>query len=166
MGSIDKEIQELQACLRTGVVARAYREILAYMARLRGALLEHAGGRTASGIYQGHLDITHFALFPEGLKARGLKLTILFNYEKFCLEAWLTARNQKIGQRYWKLLSASHFAPYALLQPTVGNVALFKVLLAADFSLADEAHLTANVLVAVSELERDILEHLDRVDPR
>jgi hypothetical protein len=159
-------MQELKACLKTGAVARAYREILAYMARLRVALLEQAVDRSASGIYQGHLDITHFALFPEAFKARGLKLTILFNYEDFCFEAWLTARNQKLGQHYWKLLHAAHFDHYPLIQPAVGHVALFKVLLANDFSLALEEPLTANILASVAELEAEVIGYLDRFDPR
>ena len=33
--------------------------------------------------------MTYFALFPASLKCRGLKVTIVFNYEAFRFEAWL-----------------------------------------------------------------------------
>ncbi|MGZ0708015.1 DUF7000 family protein [Coraliomargarita sp. W4R53] len=46
-------------------------------------LAEQYGAGQVSVIYQGYLDIIHFAFYPEPLQLRELKLTILFNYEKF-----------------------------------------------------------------------------------
>jgi hypothetical protein len=70
MNTLEKDINDLQIRLKDGLIQRAYRGIVSYMSRLRAV----------SGLYQGYFDMTYFALFPDELKARDLKLTIVFNF--------------------------------------------------------------------------------------
>ncbi|MDQ8207746.1 hypothetical protein QEH52_09510 [Coraliomargarita sp. SDUM461003] len=164
MSDIDQDIQELRARLKEGSIRNAYKGIVSYMARLRSALAEQHGPRQVSGIYQGYLDITHFAFFPEPLKERDLKLTVLFNYETFNFEVWLTARNRDVGKCYWGLLRQAGYNQHPLLEPAVGNVAIVKAILSDDFSLADEARLTEQLTQGLLVFEREIVASLNAVD--
>ena len=49
---------------------------------------------SVSGLYQGYLDMTYFAVVPPSFKRRGLKIAIVFNYGAFRFEAWLAATAQ------------------------------------------------------------------------
>src|SRR5512137_328971 len=104
MRMLDKDIRELQDRLRDGTIQRAYRGIVSYMSRLRTVFAAQQGERAVSALYQGYFDMTYFALFPESLKKRNLKLAIVFNYQTFRFEVWLAARNRQLQRRYWELL--------------------------------------------------------------
>ncbi|MBN1904372.1 MAG: hypothetical protein JW927_04675 [Deltaproteobacteria bacterium] len=79
MNALDKDIKELQIRLKDGSIQRAYWGIVSYMSRLRAVFADKLGDRAVSGLYQGYFDVTYFALFPDELKARDLKLAIVFN---------------------------------------------------------------------------------------
>lgn len=49
-----------------------------------------------SGLYQGYLDMTYFAIVPPALKQRDLKIAIVFNYDAFRFEAWLAGTNRQV----------------------------------------------------------------------
>lgn len=165
MCNIDNDIQELRIRLEEGSIQRAYRGIVSYMSRLRTVFADQQGERAVSGLYQGHLDVTYFALFTDGLKARDLKLAILFNYETFHFDVWLTARNRKIQKRYWELLLNAGYEKYPLIEPAVGKVAILKATLISDYALGDESALNAKIIEGVTAFERDIVAFLDEVDP-
>jgi len=78
MGTIDKDVQELQRRLGEGAIQRAYQAIVSYMSHLRAVFTTQQGERLVSGLYQGYFDMTYFALFPDVLKKRDLKLAIVF----------------------------------------------------------------------------------------
>ncbi len=89
MHTIDKDMRELRQRLSEGAIQRAYRGIVSYMSRLRTVFAAQHGERAVSGLYQGYFDMTYFALFPDTLKKRDLKLAIVFNYQTFRFEVWL-----------------------------------------------------------------------------
>jgi hypothetical protein len=64
MYSMRKDIEELQGQLRKGDIQRAYRALLSYMMGLRTHFKNNLSGSTVSGLYQGYMDMTYFALFP------------------------------------------------------------------------------------------------------
>jgi len=71
------DMEDFRQALDKGSIQRAYRALLSYMMALRTHLKnELAAG---SGLYQGYLDMSYFALFPESLKRRNLKISIVFN---------------------------------------------------------------------------------------
>lgn len=80
MNTLDKDIKELQIRLKDGSIQRAYRGIVSYMSRLRTVFADKLGEKAVSGLYQGYFDMTYFALFPDELKARDLKLAVVFNF--------------------------------------------------------------------------------------
>jgi hypothetical protein len=166
MNSLDKDIKKLQIRLKGGSIQRAYRGIVSYMSRLRVVFADEFTERAVSGLYQGYFDMTYFALFPDGLKARDLKLAIVFNYDNFKFEVWLAARNRKVQKRYYELLLKSGYKKHPLVEPAVGIDAIVSMILQEEYSLEDESTLTAEIIEGVTAFEKDIVEFLDKVDAR
>ncbi|NLD37808.1 MAG: hypothetical protein GX654_13155 [Desulfatiglans sp.] len=110
--------------------------------------------------------MTYFALFPEELKARDLKLAIVFNYENFKFEVWLAARNRKVQKRYYELLLKSGYKKHPLIEPAVGIDAIVTAILKGDPSFEDESILTAEIIEGVTAFEKDIVTFLNKVDAR
>ncbi|MBU1566030.1 MAG: hypothetical protein KJ630_10425 [Proteobacteria bacterium] len=164
MNKLDEDIKELQIRLEGGSIQRAYRGIVSYMSRLRTVFAGQQGERTPSGIYQGYFDMTYFALFPDTLKVRDLKLAIVFNYETFYFEVWLAARNRKLQKHYWKLFLNAGYNKHSLIEPTVGIDAIVTAVLKEKFSFEDENSLTTQIIESVMAFERDIIVFLNEVD--
>jgi hypothetical protein len=164
MNTLEKDIQELRERLSDGVTARAYRRILSYMSRLRTTFAEQRGEHVVSGVYQGSFDMTYFALFPDELKERNLKLAVVFNYTSFAFEVWLTARNRKIQREYWELFRNAGYKKHPLVEPAVGAIAT--AALAPACSMEDEDSLAARIAEDVAAFERDIVSFLSDVDAR
>ena len=70
-----------------------------------------------SGLYQGYMDMTYFAIFPQALKERSLKIAIVFNCDSFRFEAWLAASNRKIRRRYWEPFEDSQWPNCRVVVP-------------------------------------------------
>lgn len=166
MGTLDADIRELQKRLDEGAIQRAYKGVISYMSRLRTVFAGQRGESAVSGLYQGYFDMTYFAVFPNELKARSLKIAIVFNYETFSFEVWLAARNRQVQGHYWKLLVNTCYKKHPLVEPTVGVDAIVQATLAADYSLEAEDNLTERIIEGVTAFEHDISAFLDKVDVR
>lgn len=81
MHSIGKDMEKFRRQLEQGSIQKAYRALLSYMMGLRTHFMN--AGSTVSGLYQGYMDMTYFALFPSSLKHRNLKIAIVFDYDAF-----------------------------------------------------------------------------------
>ncbi len=166
MNTLDEDIQELRIRLNDGLIQRAYRGIISYVSRLRTVFVEQQGERAVSGLYQGYFDMTYFAVFPDALKVRDLKLAIVFNYETFSFEVWLAARNRKVQKRYWELLLNTGYKKHSLVEPAVGIDAIVIAVLTAGCSLESERNLTAEIIEGVTAFEHDIVAFLNEVDAK
>ena len=83
MQSIQEDMNELRMQLRTGALQKAYKALLGYMLDLRTHFQIRYPGYSISGLYQGYMDMTYFAIIPPSLKQRNLKIAIVFNYDAF-----------------------------------------------------------------------------------
>ena len=81
MHSINNDLREFRKQLEKGAIQNAYKALLSYMMRLRTHFKNN--DYAVSGLYQGYMDMTYFALFPSSLKQRNLKIAIVFNYASF-----------------------------------------------------------------------------------
>ena len=68
MHSISEDMKEFQRQLEKGAIQKAYGAVLSYMMGLRTHFKNNHAGSTVSGLYQGYMDMTYFALFPASLK--------------------------------------------------------------------------------------------------
>ena len=100
MQSIQEEMNDFQEQLRTGSIQKAYRALLGYMMDLRKHFKNRYPSYSISGLYQGYMDMSYFAIIPPSFKDRNLKIAIVFNYEAFRFEAWLAGTNRQVQRKY------------------------------------------------------------------
>ena len=72
MSSIQEDMKELRRQLGKGSIQRAYGALLSYLLRLRTHFANKYEDHMVSGLYQGYLDMSYFAILPPALKDRGL----------------------------------------------------------------------------------------------
>lgn len=62
MQSIQEDMNALRRQLRSGSIQKAYRALLGYMMDLRTHFKNRYPTYSVSGLYQGYLDMTYFAM--------------------------------------------------------------------------------------------------------
>jgi hypothetical protein len=162
MHSDQDDIEEFRRLLARGSIQRAYRALLSYMTRLRAHFENDLADCAVSDLYQGYLDITHFAIFPSLLKQHNLKIAIVFNYEAFRFEAWLAGRNRKVQRQYWELFKGRPWPKYRVVTPATGIDSILECDLASDFDLDETDALTSIIetttVAFINDIERFLSE--------
>lgn len=164
--SIQADMEELRRQLGKGSIQKAYRALLSYMLDLRTHFKNSYPGLAVSGLYQGTMDMTYFALVSPSLKHRGLKIAIVFNYDAFRFEAWLAGSNRQIQQQYWGLFRGSQWPEYRVVTPARGIDSIVECVLARDLDFSDPGDLTSSIETAtaafIDDMERFLSEHQPR----
>jgi len=156
MHSLVEDIRDFRGQLEKGSIQKAYRALISYMMSLRTHFKKKYEGFAVSGLYQGYMDMTYFALFPPSLKHRDLKIAIVFNYDAFRFEAWLAGSNRNIQRQYWELFKDSQWPEYRVVTPASGVDSIIECDLATDFDLDDPDALTASIEKATVAFIDDI----------
>lgn len=163
MQSIQEAMNEFQEQLKRGAVQQAYKALLDFMLDLRTHFQKMYPGYTVSGLYQGTMDMTYFAIVPPFLKERGLKIAIVFNYDPFRFEAWLSGTNRQIQRKYWELIKDSQWSDYRVVTPAKGIDSIVEYDLAEEFDFSDLGSLTtrieANTVQFINDVERFVVGH-------
>ncbi len=163
MHSIQEDMDELRRQLTKGSIQKAYRALFSYMIELRTHFVNKYGDPAVSGLYQGYMDMTYFALFPHSLKRLDLKVAIVFNYDAFRFEAWLAARNRKVQRQYWELFKDSHWAGYRVVAPAGGIDSIIECDLAMDIDLSHPEALTSRIenrtLAFINDIESFLFQN-------
>lgn len=163
MQSIQEDMNELRGRLRTGAIQKAYRALLGFMMDLRKRFKNRYPSYSISGLYQGYMDMTYFAIVPPSLKHRDLKIAIVFNYEAFRFEAWLAGTNRQVQRQYCELFKDSQWTEYRVVTPAKGVDSITECNLAEDFDFGDLDSLTANIEENadnfINDIERFLSDH-------
>ena len=149
-------MQEFHGQLRNGAIQRAYRALLSYMMELRIHFKSKYPDSSVSALYQGYMDMTYFAVSPPSLKQRDLKIAIVFNYEDFRFEAWLSGRNRSVNRKYWEMFKVRKLPAYRVVTPAKGVDSIVECDLAQGFDLSDSDALTASIETGTNALIKDI----------
>ena len=160
---LGRDLDALRDQLEAGSIRRGYSAILAYMSRLRSEFAA-SPGLAVSGLYQGTFDMTYFALFPPALKARDLKLAVVFDYESFRIQVWLAARNRAVQRKYFALLGDNGWDAYPLVEPASGVDAITVADVASGLEIQAEEELTQKVRAAVAAFTSDLERFLNAHD--
>ncbi len=165
MNELRGDLEELHRLLGEGAVQRAYAAIIDYLSGLRTSLASEHEEWSVGGVYQGRFDMTYFPLVTPSLKARGLKLAVVFDYPAFRFQVWLAARNRTVQMRYWQLLSNGGWPSTSLVEPAVGVDAIVVLDVADGVDLEDSDALTASLTSATKALLTDLERFFDDHDP-
>jgi hypothetical protein len=115
MKSLQENMIEYRKQLEKGAIQKAYQGLMEYMLKLKNHFGNKYPDYSVSGsIYYGYMDMTYFSVFPKSLKDRDLKIAIVFVYDSFRFEVWLSGRNQQVLAKYWKIIEESGWGKYKL----------------------------------------------------
>lgn len=108
-------------CLLEGNIQKAYRIVFDILSKVKTKLSSNNKINIPNNIYHGYLDMTYFPVFSDVLKQHSLKIAIVFNYEKFSFEIWLSANNKKIQKKYWEIIKEKKWKKYRLMESIVNE---------------------------------------------
>jgi len=141
MDNFYEYIDEYKQQLKKGHIQKAYRGLMEYILGLKTYLSKKYPDYFVSGsIYYGYMDMTYFSVNPESLKQKKLKIAIVFNYETFGFEVWLSAVNKNVLTDYWNLIKDRNWDKYRVVKPGKGTDSILEYNLVnnPDFSNLDE----------------------------
>ena len=100
MEDINDCINELRIQIGKGKIQKGYRAILEYMLSFQSYLKKNHKDYSFPGtFYHGYMDMSYFAFIPSSFVGKGLKTAIVFNYEAFRFEIWLSGYNKEIQKK-------------------------------------------------------------------
>jgi hypothetical protein len=148
--------------LQDGAIQEAYKALLGYMTDLRAQFKKRHPKYSVSGLYQGYLDMSYFALVPPFFKGRRLKIAIVFNYSAFRFEAWLSGASRQVLHKYWDLVKDARWPEYRLVPPRTWADSIVEYDLVRSPDFADVQSLTRLIEKKVSKFTNDMERFLSR----
>jgi hypothetical protein len=158
MESFHEYIDEYRKQLGKGAIQKAYKGLMEYIMSLRTYFKNKYPDYFVSGnIYYGYMDMTYFALNPDSLKNKKLRIAIVFNYDTFRFEVWLAGINKQIQQKYWNLIKESNWNKYHLVPSIEGMDSIL------EHTLADNPDFS-NLDALTKQIEKGTLEFIKNVE--
>lgn len=146
MASFSSCMPEFKRQLQQGKIIKAYQGLLEYIRSLRSRFQQnHPEWSVPGTIYYGYLDMTYFALIPGSLKDRQLKIALVFSYEAFRFEVWLSGANREVQSRTWSVIKASGWDRYPLAEDPKKQDHILRHTLVEDPDFSDLAALTLRI---------------------
>jgi hypothetical protein len=165
MGSFSESMKEYKRQLEKGAIQEAYQGLMEYFRDLRtnfrNAYPQYSVSRS---IYYGYMDMTYFSLFTESLKRRKLKIAIVFVYDAFRFEIWLSGSNRKVQSKYWKLFKENDWKKYDLASNPKRVDYIIDHILVSDPDFGDLDALTRQIEGGTLEFIRDVERVLSKLD--
>lgn len=117
METLQENMVEYRKQLEKGHIQKAYLGLMQYMLGLKKYFDDKYPDFSVSGsMYTGYMDMTYFSIFPISLRVRDLKIAIVFVYDPFRFEIWLSGKNQQVLKQYWKLFQESGWEKYKIAE--------------------------------------------------
>ncbi len=156
---------EFKEQLKKGAIQKAYQGLMATMSDLRNHIAERHPELVVPGaLYNGYLDMTYFSILSPSLKERDLKIAIVFVYDIFRFEIWLSGKNKQVLAKYWELFRRNGWDKHDLIEPGKGIDYIVQHVLVADPNFADLDALTQQVEQGALQFIEDIEAFLSGID--
>ncbi len=121
MKSLQENMLEYKKQLQKGTIQKAYQGLIEYMQGLKNHFANQYPHYAIPGsMYYGYMDMTYFSIIPASLKDRELKIAIVFLYDPFCFEIWLSGKNKQVLKKYWEIIRQNHWDQYKIVAPEKG----------------------------------------------
>lgn len=159
MNTLNDSVVEYKKQLAKGDIQIAYKGLLEYMSGLKNFFKNKYPEFSVSGnIYQGYMDMTYFALFPEDLKKRKLKIAIVLIHEKMKFEIWLSGINKQIQTKYYYHFKSKKPGNYYLPPSLRGADSIIEYTLEDNPDFNDPESLTKHIESGALKFISDIKE--------
>lgn len=163
MASLQEDMVEYRKQLEKGVIQRAYQGLMQYMLGLKKHFSsEYPDYSISGGMYYGYMDMTYFSIFPGSLKDRDLKIAIVFVYDAFRFEVWLSGRNQQVLAQYWEIFKESGWDKYRLAAQGKWADSILEHILVDNPDFSDLEALTRQIDQGTSKFIKDVESFLTK----
>jgi hypothetical protein len=115
-------------------------------------------------IYYGYMDMTYFPIMPESLKRRKLKIAIVFVYDSFSFEIWLSGMNRIVQVQYSDLIKNTGWDKYHLTSNPIGSDSILDQVLVKDPDFSDLDLLTEKIESGTLRFIADVEDFLSESD--
>lgn len=165
MTEFNEYMEEYKKQLEKGIIQKAYQGLMEYIMGLRTYFESNFPEYTVSGnVYHGYMDMTYFALFTPSLKDRKLKIALVFIYDPFRFEVWLSGSNKQVQSKYWKLFKENNWDKYHIVPSLDGADSIVEHILVADPNFDDLNALTNKIEKGTIRFIEDIEGFLSDYD--
>ena len=163
MKSLQENMVEYKKQLEKGAIQKAYQGLMEYMLSLKNHFGTKYPDFSVSGsMYSGYMDMTYFSVFPKSLKNQELKIAIVFVYDSFRFEVWLSGRNQQVLAKYWKIVKDSGWDKYQLAAQGKWADSILEHVLVYNPDFSDLEALTKQIDQEASKFIRDVESFLTK----
>jgi hypothetical protein len=162
MASFPESMNEYRKQLEHGAIQQAYKGLMEYVMDLRTYFKNKYPDYVVSGIYYGYMDMTYFSILPKSLKDRDLKIAVVFLYDTFRFEVWLSGKNKQVLSKYWKVLKKGNWGKYKIVEPVKGVDSIAEYILVDDPDFNDMDDLTKQIDKGTLEFIKDVESFLNK----
>lgn len=157
MKSLQENMIEYRKQLRKGAIQKAHQGLMQYMMGLKNHFSTQYPDLSVPGsMYSGYMDMTYFSIIPGSLKDRELKIAIVFVYDTFRFEVWLSGRNQKVLAKYWSLFTDRGWDTYKIAPQGKWADSILEHVLVEDPDFSDLVALTRQIDQGVMKFIKDV----------
>ena len=161
--SFQENMTEYKKQIQKGSIVKAYRGLMEYIMHLRTYLgKKYTDYNVPSNIYFGYMDMTYFSIIPKSFKDKKLKIAIVFNYETFGFEVWLSAINKNVLTKYWKLVKEKNWDKYRIVKPGKGIDSILEYNLVNDPDFSNLDALTKKIERGTLNFIKDVENFLSK----
>mgnify|MGYP001024818597 CR=1 FL=1 len=157
MESLNNHILEYKIQLGKGQIQKAYRGIMTFMSGLMKYLENRHPDFIAGALYFGYMDMSYFPFTPAVIKARKLKIAIVYLHEEGRFEVWLSGSNRKIQAEYIKLLKLKISGKYKVSEVLPGVDSIIESVLVEKPDFDNPEELKKQIEVKTIEFVNDII---------
>jgi hypothetical protein len=163
MKSLQENMAELRKQLKKGAIQKAYQGLMEYMLSLKNHFSnKYPDYSTPGSLYNGYMDMTYFSILSKSLKDRDLKIAIVFLYDAFRFEIWLSGKNKQVLAKYWKIIDKSGWDKYKVVEPVKGVDSIVEHILVDNPDFSDLDTLTKQIEQRALEFIQDIEDFLSQ----
>ena len=157
MKSLQENMLEYKKQLEKGAIQKAYQGLMEYMMSLKNHFTNKYPDYSVPGsMYYGYMDMTYFSVLPKSLKDRDLKIAIVFLYDAFRFEIWLSGKNKQVLAKYWKIIKESNWDKYKIVAPVKGVDSIVEHILVDNPDFGDLEALTKQIDQGALKFIQDI----------
>ncbi|MGL5352555.1 MAG: DUF7000 family protein [Clostridium sp.] len=121
MRTLKNNLEKYKELLEETDMQTAYKELITFIKKLqRDFKIKYPEYEVAKGMYQGYLDLSFFAFTTKELKAKQLKIEVVYLHKEMRFEAWLSGRNRTIMSAYNQKLNGYNLGDYLLANDEKG----------------------------------------------
>lgn len=153
MYDFSEDLKEYQNQLKKGQIQRAYKGIMKFMTALASRLRGRYPDYVLSALYSGYMDMSYFSFTPSDLRARKLKIAVVYLHEENRFEVWLAGVNKKVQKETGDSLSLKVSGDYEISEMAPGTDSIIRKILISDPQMNDQELL-------MDELEKKVLHFI------